>query len=295
MSQRRKSGRRQPAAEEVVEEPVVQEDEAYEEEGDVAAESQALAGSVNMTTEEFERRVKDIVRLALASEHRRQPLKRDEINKKVLKDNTRAFAKAFEGAQLRLRSTFGMEMVELATREKRQPANVAGRRAAATAAPKQGSRSYILRSTLSPADREAAVNWGDSEPSMVLLCIILSLIHVSGRKIEEAFLLGHLKRLGLRRGGPPHPKFPPIDDVLADFVKHAYLDRVKIATAEEDTYEYSWGPRAKVELQEEDLLVFMTAVYPDLTPNAERRLKKDIVRMAGPGEFVPPPPLTAET
>ncbi|KAJ3179887.1 hypothetical protein HDU87_002455 [Geranomyces variabilis] len=294
MSQRRKSGRRQPAVEEVVDEPVAQGEEEYEDEVDVAAESQALAGSTNMTTEEFERRVKDVVRLALASEHRRQPLKRDEINKKVLKDNTRAFAKVFEGAQKRLQTTFGMEMVEMATREKRQPANVAGRRAAATAAPKQGSRSYILRSTLSPDDREAAINWGESEPPMVLLCIILGIIHVSGRKIEEGFLLGHLKRLGLRRGGPRHEKFPPIDDVLADFVKHAYLDRVKIATAEEDTYEYSWGPRAKIELKEEDLLVFITEVYPDLTPDAERRLKKDIIRMAGPGEFVPPPPVNSE-
>ncbi|KAJ3166947.1 hypothetical protein HDU88_003036 [Geranomyces variabilis] len=294
MSQRRKSGRRQPAVEEVVEEPVAQGDEEYEEEVNMAAESQAHAGSTNMTTEEFERRVKDVVRLALASEHRRQPLKRDEINKKVLKDNTRAFAKVFEGAQKRLQNTFGMELVEMATREKRQPANVAGRRAAAAAAPKQGSRSYILRSTLSPDDREAAINWGESEPSMVLLCIILGIIHVSGRKIEEVFLLGHLKRLGLRRGGPRHEKFPPIDDVLADFVKHAYLDRVKIATAEEDTYEYSWGPRAKIELKEEDLLVFMTEVYPDLTPDAERRLKKDIARMAGPCEFVPPPPVNAE-
>jgi hypothetical protein len=71
------------------------------------------------------------VRLAIFSEHRRLPLRRDEINKKgpcrrlltrcislilveaVVGSGTRAFNAVFQAAQATLRDTFGMELAEL--------------------------------------------------------------------------------------------------------------------------------------------------------------------------------------
>lgn len=121
----------------------------------------------------------------------------------VLKDHTRAFAAIFEKAQERLRMTFGVEMVELATRQNRQQASQASRRgstglarlcilsflndilAAALKTEKVSSRAYMLRNIIPRDERESLTNWGDEQPNMVLLCIILGIIHVNGRRIEE--------------------------------------------------------------------------------------------------------------
>lgn len=62
--------------------------------------------------------VKKFVRLALACEYQRRPIRRADISEKVLGSQGRQFKKVFEQAQQELRSVFGMEMVELPAREK---------------------------------------------------------------------------------------------------------------------------------------------------------------------------------
>lgn len=116
----------------------------------------------------------DLVRLALFHEARRLPLKRDEINKKVLQ-NSRYFKPVYDRAQRILETTFGLQLVELPSKSgldqeaaeaaaeikkakkvgRSQAANeedeleearkaAAGRRKATTL----GSKTYILRSVL---------------------------------------------------------------------------------------------------------------------------------------------------
>ncbi|PWN30402.1 MAGE-domain-containing protein [Jaminaea rosea] len=89
--------------------------------------------------QEIERKSNDLVRLALFSEQRRLPIRRDEISKKVLgKNAARAFPYIFNQAQKILRSTFCYEMVELRARgaENEQLAT----QAAATAASSSNRR-----------------------------------------------------------------------------------------------------------------------------------------------------------
>ena len=62
--------------------------------------------------------VKKLVRLALASEYQRRPIRRGDITEKVLGSQGRRFKKVFDQAQLDLQSVFGMEMVELPAKEK---------------------------------------------------------------------------------------------------------------------------------------------------------------------------------
>lgn len=63
--------------------------------------------------------VKKMVRLALASEYSRLPIRRTDISTKVLgEQGSRQFKTVFEQAQKSLRTKFGMEMVELPAREK---------------------------------------------------------------------------------------------------------------------------------------------------------------------------------
>ncbi|PWN42682.1 MAGE-domain-containing protein [Ceraceosorus guamensis] len=66
---------------------------------------------------EINRRAQDLIRMALFHEYKRTPLRRDDINKKVLgKENSRAFPVVYNKAQRLLRATFGYELVELRAR-----------------------------------------------------------------------------------------------------------------------------------------------------------------------------------
>lgn len=86
-------------------------------------------------TQHLDKKARDLVRLALFSEHRRVPLRREDINKKgmppphphirrpktclVLGSHTRAFNTVLLKAQDLLRNTFAMELVELQARNYR--------------------------------------------------------------------------------------------------------------------------------------------------------------------------------
>ncbi|KAF5375853.1 hypothetical protein D9615_008195 [Tricholomella constricta] len=114
---------------------------------------------------ETKRKANELVRLALFTEQRRTALRREDISKKVLGNNPRAFNRVFDRAQDILRKTFGMELAELQTRagldadatnaddELSQARNATGVKKKAAAV---GSKTYILRSVLDPVIIEHA-------------------------------------------------------------------------------------------------------------------------------------------
>ncbi|KAJ7113007.1 MAGE family-domain-containing protein [Mycena epipterygia] len=152
-SQTQRSQKRR--AEEVVEEEEEDEDEDEGRNMDVDDDADDEPGG----DKDIERAAYALVRLAMFTEHKRVPLRRDEISKKVLGSNTRAFPRVLATAQAVLRSKLGMELVELRSRaeldkdtaapgkeddleEARKATGVKKKAAAA------GSKTYILRSTL---------------------------------------------------------------------------------------------------------------------------------------------------
>ena len=74
----------------------------------------------------MKKRAIDLVRLALFHEQRRMPLRRDEISKKVMGSQRGTFKTVMYEAQIILRNTFGMELVELPTRAAAHDASGAG-------------------------------------------------------------------------------------------------------------------------------------------------------------------------
>ncbi|KAI9097086.1 MAGE family-domain-containing protein [Phlyctochytrium arcticum] len=241
----------------------------------------------SLPSENTAQKVKELVRLALSTEHRKVPLRREEINKKVLKEHTRVFPAIFERANDRLRSIFGFEMVELPAKDMTAAATQAQTQ---TQTQKNGpgaktvvksSRAYILRSIL-PVDQRIT-RWGAETPEMVLTCLILCIIMVNGRQLDEGRLLGYLARLGIGKDDSVLEYDTPMA-FLSHMTKQNYLIRNKIQMGEMDTYDYFWGPRAKIELPEEHAIEFIAEAYDDLTPDVLARLRTDIERLAGPSE-----------
>ncbi len=57
-----------------------------------------------------------------------------------------------------------------------------------------------------------------------------------------------------------------LEKLLSTFVKQGYLDKQKVSrfdqsqNSEKETLEYYWGPRAKIEMAENNLIEFIRAV-----------------------------------
>ncbi|KDQ58128.1 hypothetical protein JAAARDRAFT_257770 [Jaapia argillacea MUCL 33604] len=186
---------------------------------------------------ELTRKANELVRLALFTEQKRSALRKDDINKKVLGSNTRQFNVVLAEAQKILKKTFGMDLVELRSRAGLDGEATAGAAAESGTGLKKkaasaGSKTYILRSTLSPTlielasvthesilEEEAAdaaftgndddetpirnygsiLSWstGDQLGTVGVLYVILGLILLSGKSIGDMDLRTHLKRLRL--------------------------------------------------------------------------------------------------
>lgn len=93
--------------------------DSEDEEDEEDDESAASSDGETRTPSNIDVMVKKLVRLALASEYSRLPIRRTDISAKVLgEQGSRQFKTVFDQAQRVLRSRFGMQMVELPGKEK---------------------------------------------------------------------------------------------------------------------------------------------------------------------------------
>uniref|UniRef100_A0A1D1Z808 Melanoma-associated antigen G1 n=1 Tax=Anthurium amnicola TaxID=1678845 RepID=A0A1D1Z808_9ARAE len=259
-----------------------EESEASSNEGSVSQHSALTEKAAQkLTTEELERKIKDVVRLALFSELRKQPITRVDIVKKVLHEHSRAFYQiVFDKAQERLEDIFGMSLAELP----KKSFGTGGTRKPVGNKDKT-TKSYVLKNILPQEYRETdIISWErNNEDVMGLLTVILSLIHVNGRVLSDDQLTHYFRRLHL----VDNDKFD-LEKLLSTFVKQGYLDRQKTNRAdqsqnsEKDPLEYRWGPRAKIEISENNLIRFIRALFgddapPDLDKQIERSSGIDLV------------------
>ncbi|CAG8761955.1 736_t:CDS:2, partial [Acaulospora morrowiae] len=254
-------------------------------EGSGIQSSHAEKAAQNIPKEEFERKVKEIIRLALTSELRKVPLKRDEIIRKVLKEHSRSFPVILSKAQERLRDIFGMDLVELPVKDKRVNIGSNAPRRNAQVKEKSSSNSYILKNILPKKLLETdLINWDKNKDLEVmgLLTVVLSLILVNGRVLSDGRYYFHQLNNYTRRLHLHNDERFDLEKLIANFVKQGYLVKQKVSvvenpsqTSDKDPVEYRWGPRAKIEMPESNLCDFIKAVYGnDAPPDLEKRIER---------------------
>lgn len=81
------------------------------------SEGEDDAGS-NQNSEQREQLARNLVRYALSCEYSRQPIRRADVAAKVLGTSSKQFRAVFAEAQIMLRHTFGMEMVDQPKQDK---------------------------------------------------------------------------------------------------------------------------------------------------------------------------------
>ncbi|KAF9285587.1 Histone-Lysine N-Methyltransferase ash1l, partial [Mortierella alpina] len=224
----------------------------------------ASSSQVNIPPEDFERLIKDVVRLAIFTSHSDAALKRDDI-RGVLNDHSRLFDRVFEKAQERLRDVFGMELTELTTKGRLGQAG------------EKGTKSYYLRNIL-PQELIASpvVDWESDSADMGLLMVTLALIMVREGSIVENVLMSHYRRMSLLDDASP---FGDVTKKLEMYIKKRYLERIKLDhlddSGEKVEIEYRWGARARVEVPEENVIKFIQEVFGAEAPsNLEANIRK---------------------
>ncbi|KAJ1985606.1 hypothetical protein H4R33_003905 [Dimargaris cristalligena] len=238
-------------------------------------------------SEVLERKACDVVRYALFSEYRRQIIKRDDINKKILVENTRSFPVVFAAAQKRLRDIFGMELVELPAREKGTNAtSQVSRRAAASKEKSQVKLGWVLCNVLdyNQGAGPGVLDWSNENRQMGITATVLSLIFLNNMSLTSDRLEYYLQKLDVQPPNMALEEKYPFATVLAPLVKTGYLERINLGhgdgqgsggthgggnsaaassgggEAYSGTVEYRWGPRAKVEYPPRQMAGFIAEV-----------------------------------
>ncbi|KAK0254010.1 hypothetical protein LTR91_010521 [Friedmanniomyces endolithicus] len=240
-----------------------------------------------------EQMVKKLVRLALACEYPRQPIRRQMIREKVLGSAGRQFKPVFEQAQLQLRSVFGMEMVELPEKEK---VTLAQKRAAKTQSQSQSktAQSYTLVSLLPAPFHDPAILPPSSVPTQAteaqytsLYTLLVSLVALSGDELADTKMERYLRRLGLE-DHTPIPGYSKTELLLKRMEKEGYLVKVRESAGAQGEEDVSWmvGPRGKIEVGEQGVRGLVRAVYGDVDGHAEADLERRVARSLGLGDAV---------
>ena len=248
--------------------------------------------------------VKKLVRLALATEHSRTPLRRTDISSKILTDASasRQFKIVFAGAQQILRETFGMEMTELPSKEK---TTLKDRRAQATQRNGESqikstnrvqggnttSKSWILTSTLPPPYKtnplittpSLAPSASQESTYIALYTLIISLIYLHGGTLPDNRLIAYLKRMNLEEHTPLEI---PTEKLLARMAREGYVEKRRDTSSGEEVIEWVVGSRGKVEVGTKGVRGLVRRVYgvgdgENMEEGDEEELEKRINRSLG--------------
>ncbi|KZO97255.1 MAGE-domain-containing protein, partial [Calocera viscosa TUFC12733] len=217
--------------------PVEEEEDEEEEQGEAEDEEDEEGEGQGEGVSAEDKMVADLVRLALFTEYKHAPLRRDDINKKVLGKNTRSFKAVLAKAEATLKETFGMELVPLqpaGNRDRLVMEDVADEEDSGVVKKRMapaGPRSWILRNCLpepilrAAAERDPLVAEAEEDDWALLpddpfrperapgtamawqsaddiglqgmMFVILSLVLVNGRSMPDPQLRSYLKKLGV--------------------------------------------------------------------------------------------------
>ncbi|KAI5369848.1 Putative MAGE domain, melanoma-associated antigen, MAGE domain, winged helix WH1 [Septoria linicola] len=262
---------------------------------DVDDEDGAFAGDNGATQNgSHDELAKKLVRLALACEYGRRPIRRQDINDKVLGlSNGRAklFKLVWDQAQYQLQTVFGMEMVELPAREK---ITLQQRRAAQKKDSQSQSKTtsaWILTNVLPTELRDPAILAPPSAPTTdidaqytAIYTLLVSLTLLSGGTLPDTKMDRYLRKLGID-DRTPVPGYEKIEQLMKRLEKDGYLYKLKesTGTGEDDTY-YVVGPRGRVEIGEDGVRGLTRTVMPPADSDDEEDLDKKVIRSLGLAE-----------
>lgn len=208
--------------------------------------TQAQRAVAQLSPEVVDRKVCELVQYFLIQEQRKIPIKRSDVNKKVLPQEYRqCFHEIMQQAKTKLNQVYGLDLVELN--------HTTG---------KSITKVYVLLNTLSSEAQGEFIDSSNEDPKVALLFIILGLIFMHNGVVPEAVLWHFLKKLGLNQDDKNHEVFGDIKRLVSqDFARQLYLEYTRIANSDPPAYDFRWGARAKESVSKMKVLQFIGEIY----------------------------------
>eukprot|EP01102_Stenamoeba_stenopodia_P013230 TRINITY_DN4265_c0_g1_i1.p1 TRINITY_DN4265_c0_g1~~TRINITY_DN4265_c0_g1_i1.p1 ORF type:complete len:309 (+),score=82.50 TRINITY_DN4265_c0_g1_i1:58-927(+) len=206
-----------------------------------ASQTQTQTQQAQISKEEREKLVGDMVRALIFYNYRRKPIDKAKLRTEVLKDYNKThkglFNGIFQDAQKRVADLFGFNVVNL----------------------EQGKDKVILLNNIQNVElRTSILAEGKNAATNGFLSTVLAILHLNGNKMEESLLLALMERLGLSK---IHPKHPVLGDWMALIQQLTDQGYLSVNTKKGDVEKvYSFGPRIAHELDEENLKLFIRNV-----------------------------------
>lgn len=229
-----------------------------------AASEASGADETQVEGSSHETYVKKLVRLSLAAEYSRTPIRRSDISTKVFNgSNSRSFKRVFADTQTTLRETFGMQLIELPTREK---TSLKDRRAQTTQtkASAPTSKSWILISILPPAYRQPNIIRPSQHPTLesestytALYSFVLSLIYLNKGALADGKMERYLKRVNIESYTP----LGSIEKLMQRMTREGYIEKRRDTSSGEEVVEWVPGPRGRMELGAKGVANMVQRVY----------------------------------
>jgi hypothetical protein len=185
-------------------------------------------------------------------------VRRADINKNVLKEHARGFLIIFEQARDRLKTIFGLEVVELDEKQDRF-----GIKNQFQFDISMRSAAFVNSSdTLNEINKAEEI---DLCAKYSFLIITLTIIFMNGNEIESTQLWECLKSIDLNRTEKRNPFIGDVEKYFTnELVKEGYLEYEKDGRTDPPTFKFKWGYRAQLEVSKKSLLNFVCEVYGGL-------------------------------
>ncbi|TAQ85960.1 hypothetical protein B7494_g5727 [Chlorociboria aeruginascens] len=227
-----------------------------EEDDDVEGEN-GDGMDVDGEAESDEQVVKKFVRYALACEFSRQPITRVGIREKVLPKQRVPFKRIFDTTQRQLRTNFGMQMVELQSKDK------------------VTLKDRIVEYRTPEIIKPSTVGSASEEATYIALCtVIVSIISLSNDgTIPDHTLTNYLNNLNIKENTP----LDKTSATLKKMEKQGYIYRTVENTGSDETTDWRVGPRGKAEIGNQGVQGLVTEVYGESAPdNLRQRLHRSL-------------------
>jgi len=229
-----------------------------EEEYRPSQKTQAEKTYASISASELEMKINDLVMYFLIMDQKKQPIKRENINKIILKDQSKAFAIFMKKAEEKLNTIFGINVVEVDSK----------------------SKSYILvnKYEIDPGTNAHLVWEPEDNAKIGLVLIILATIFMNGNLLKDSELYYFLSKLGIDIEGN-HPVFGDVKKLITqEFVRCQYLEVIKTTSIDPPTLEFAWGQRAKQETTKKNVLDFVCEIYGISDPKIWTSQYQDVLR-----------------
>eukprot|EP00057_Strongylocentrotus_purpuratus_P003453 XP_003726683.1 PREDICTED: melanoma-associated antigen G1 [Strongylocentrotus purpuratus] len=226
--------------------------------------TQAKRAADSLPKEVIAQKVSDLVQYMMIMEAKKNPVKRSDLNKNVLKEHRAILPEVLRMAKLKLDEIFGYELVE-----------------AEQGGGKTKTKCYFLLNTLSNDLTQDLVR-NDDEVKFGLLFIILALIFMNEGTMSDGQMWLLLEKLGLDPDRKDHPVYGDVRKLITqDFTKQLYLDCQKIPNTEPIECEYRWGLRAQKEMDKEKVLNLVAKIMKENNPSIWKTQYREVLISKG--------------